>query len=65
VGFTHYYDAGNNKFELGVPCKVTVSNMKLTDEIEGDVPPEPPPPAPKNVLEIYWNGILKSKVELD
>jgi len=46
MNFTHYYQVGGIKKDLGQPCKAILSNLTVTDEVEpGDVvvPPVDPP----------------------
>ncbi len=46
--FNHYYKPDGTKVELGKPCKVTHSDMILTNEEEWTDPVDPPvdPPTP-------------------
>jgi len=46
MNFEHYYKPTGARVELGKPCKATLSNLILTNQVE-DPPPPPPPPDPE------------------
>lgn len=43
INFTHFYRADGTLFELGTPCKVTVTNLVMVNEAEPGTPPVPDP----------------------
>jgi hypothetical protein len=43
VNFSHYYTAAGVKIELGAVCKVSKTNLVVTNESEPVTPPPPPP----------------------
>jgi hypothetical protein len=53
MNFTHYYQVGGIKKELGQKCKATLGNLIVTDEIEpGDVVVPPPVDPPVDTLDM-------------
>lgn len=44
TGFTHYYRANKTLVPLNTPCKATLANLILSNEVEPGIPPIDPPP---------------------
>lgn len=67
INFNHYYEVNGLRVNLSKPCKVYIgTNIILSNETEGEVPPPPPPtPIPAINADIhlqYRDGVLKSVV---